>query len=64
MFRGTLPWDLKNWISDINFIAVAYPLCNNSKTPFHSECHVHRGFYYAFLEIKQQLLDTVTKYQK
>lgn len=32
VFRGTLPWDVKNWISDINFIAINYPLCNNSKT--------------------------------
>ena len=32
VFRGTLPWDIKNWISDINFIAVNYPLCNNSKS--------------------------------
>jgi hypothetical protein len=30
VFRGTLPWDIKNWISDINFIAVNYPHCNNS----------------------------------
>lgn len=30
VFRGTLPWDIKNWISDINFVAIEYPLCNNS----------------------------------
>ena len=29
-FRGTVPWDIKNWISDINFIMTNYPLCNNS----------------------------------
>jgi hypothetical protein len=38
VFRGTEPWDLKNWIEDINFIPTAYPLCDNG-------CHVHRGFY-------------------
>ena len=30
VFRGTLPWDIKNWISDINFVATTYPLCDNS----------------------------------
>ena len=31
VFRGTLPWDIKNWISDINFIVTDYPLCDNCK---------------------------------
>lgn len=30
VFRGTEPWLIKNWISDINFIAEDYPLCDNS----------------------------------
>ena len=33
VFRGTLPWDIKNWISDINFVATTYPLCDNSTWP-------------------------------
>ena len=38
VFRGTVPWDIKNWISDINFIKTKYKYCNNS-------CEVHRGFW-------------------
>ncbi len=30
VFRGTEPWLVKNWISDIDFIAINYPLCDNS----------------------------------
>lgn len=30
VFRGTLPWDLKNWISDINFLKKKYPYCDNN----------------------------------
>jgi hypothetical protein len=42
VFRGTLPWDLKNWIEDIDFIPTAYPLCDNG-------CKVHEGFYKDYL---------------
>ena len=28
-YRGTLPWDLKNWIDDIDFIKTKYPYCGN-----------------------------------
>ena len=38
IFRGTEPWDIKNWIEDINFVATGFPLCDN-------KCKVHRGFY-------------------
>lgn len=30
----------------------------------HSDCKVHRGFYYAFNDIKKQVLDSVAEYQK
>ena len=29
VFRGTLPWDVKNWVSDINFLKKKYPYCDN-----------------------------------
>lgn len=35
VFRGTLPWDIKNWISDINFVVTNYPICDNSKISFY-----------------------------
>ena len=28
------------------------------------ECKVHQGFYYAFTDIKKQVLDTVSQYQQ
>ena len=35
VFRGTEPWLIKNWISDINFIAIPYALCDGSIYIFH-----------------------------
>jgi len=35
VFRGTVPWLIKNWMEDINFIKTSYPYCNNG-------CEVHR----------------------
>ena len=64
VFRGTLPWDLKNWMSDINFITTAYPLCNYGKPLCHSDCKVHRGFYDSFVDIKTQVLDEVALYKQ
>ena len=55
-FRGTVPWNIKNWISDINFITTPFPLCNN-------KCNVHRGFYYAYNDIKNQVLNAVKTYE-
>ena len=45
VFRGTLPWAIKDWIHDINFLLTPYPLCNHT-------CQVHRGFYNAWLELR------------
>ena len=28
VFRGTLPWLIKNWISDIDFFKTQYPDCD------------------------------------
>jgi len=44
IFRGTVPWLIKNWISDIDTVKVDYPLCP-------AGCKVHRGFYLAFKEL-------------
>ena len=41
-----------------------YPLCNNSTFWDKVECKVHQGFYYAFTDIKKQVLDTVAQYQQ
>ena len=49
IFRGTVPWDLKNWIEDINFVPTDFPLCDN-------KCKVHRGFYEAYKQIGSRVL--------
>lgn len=29
VFRGTVPWLIKNWFDDLDFIATALPSCSN-----------------------------------
>lgn len=41
VFRGTVPWLIKNWVEDIDFGKVPYPYCSNG-------CQVHHGFYSSF----------------
>lgn len=45
IFRGTVPWLIKNWMSDLDFIKVNYPYCANG-------CKVHRGFFNSFKELQ------------
>lgn len=49
IFRGTVPWLIKNWITDIDTVKVDYPLCP-------SGCKVHKGFYLAFKELQDQVI--------
>lgn len=55
VLRGTLPWDIKNWISDINFLKTKYGLCDNG-------CEVHRGFYEDYLDIAENVRSLVKNY--
>lgn len=55
VFRGTLPWDVKNWISDINFLKTKYAWCDNG-------CEVHRGFYDDYLDIANSVKENVQNY--
>lgn len=55
MFRGTLPWDVKNWISDINFLKTKYAFCDNG-------CEVHRGFYEDYQDIMNTVKASVQNY--
>ncbi|EAS05198.1 lipase family protein (macronuclear) [Tetrahymena thermophila SB210] len=48
-FRGTIPWSLTNWVTDIDTQKTSYPLCEN--------CQVHQGFYKQFDLLKGQLKD-------
>lgn len=55
VFRGTLPWDVKNWISDINFLKTKYAWCDNG-------CSVHRGFYEDYQDIANAVKEHVQNY--
>jgi len=52
VFRGTVPWDIKNWIEDLNFLYTSYGNCDNG-------CKVHEGFYGDFKEIQSDFLNKV-----
>ncbi|CAK56362.1 unnamed protein product (macronuclear) [Paramecium tetraurelia] len=54
VFRGTLPWSIKNWFEDINYIKTSFPYCTNN-------CQVHRGFYYSYLGIQDQVLNAAKR---
>lgn len=41
IFRGTLPFSLKDWKQDFTYKKVLYPYCDNN-------CQVHEGFYKSF----------------
>lgn len=47
VFRGTLPWFIKNIIEDFSFDLVDLDLCNNT-------CKVHHGFLKCYDAIKSQ----------
>jgi predicted lipase len=55
VLRGTLPWDIKNWFTDINFIKKKYPHCDNN-------CEVHRGFYEAYEDIQDHVRASIDNY--
>lgn len=57
VFRGTVPWQIKNWIQDINFVPTKYPLCDNG-------CKVHKGFYNDYVQVKDHLKTLVESYGK
>lgn len=42
VFRGTMPFDIKNWIVDLNFLKTKYPYCDNG-------CEIHEGFHKDYL---------------
>ena len=56
VFRGTVPWDIKNWISDINFIMTNYPLCNNSNPLLTQSAKFIKGSTMPLLILKSKSL--------
>jgi len=57
-FAGTDPTSLTNWINNIDFVQIAYPLASDC-----SDCYVHQGFYETYAELRDQLWNTVKLYQ-
>lgn len=53
VFRGTEPWSIKNWITDLDTLTTNYDAC--------SGCLVHEGFYSSYLSLKAQLFTTLSK---
>lgn len=46
VFRGTVPWSIKDWLHDIDTVKTDYSGCN--------ECKVHKGFYHTYLGLQPQ----------
>lgn len=50
VFRGTLPFSIKNWMDDLDAFITDYPNC--------AGCKVHEGFYHTYLAIKDTILSS------
>ena len=57
-FEGTDPLNLEEWIDDIEYHKIDYPLSNCNDT----DCQVHRGFWDTYNEIREDLWETVEEY--
>jgi predicted lipase len=55
-FAGTDPLRISNWIDDLNFAKVSYPLCNAQG------CQVHKGFFNQYNKVQSQILTAITYY--
>lgn len=53
VFRGTIPWSIKNVIKDFTFNLVDMPLCDN-------ECKVHNGFLQCYTALRDQFWQAFT----
>jgi len=53
-FSGTNPFDIQQWIDDLDFIKKAYPYC--------SGCEVHEGFYKTYLTIADTVRNLTKSY--
>jgi predicted lipase len=53
-FSGTNPFDIQEWIDDLDFFKTTYPYC--------SGCNVHEGFYKTFLAAKDNIFNLTNSY--
>ena len=56
VFQGTRPWIYKELIDDINIFKIQYPYCPN--------CKVHQGFYFSYLDLQSQVLNSLDLLRK
>jgi predicted lipase len=55
-FSGTNPFDVQQWIDDLDFFKTSYPYCSSSG------CQVHEGFYKTYLSVKDQVRNLTKSY--
>lgn len=53
-FSGTNPFNIQQWIDDLDFFKTSYPYC--------SGCNVHEGFYKTYLSVKDQVRNLTKSY--
>jgi hypothetical protein len=56
VFRGTEPTSISNWLNNLKVLKVNYAYCQ--------ECQVHKGFYEAFLNVKEDMLKNLNELRK
>jgi predicted lipase len=53
-FSGTNPFDINQWIDDLDFIKKPYPYCTG--------CEVHEGFYKTYLSVSETVRNLTRSY--
>eukprot|EP00483_Globobulimina_turgida_P005396 UN05406 len=53
-FAGTDPLSITNWIDDIGFVQIQYPLSTNCN------CYVHKGFYETYNAVRTPIWNAVS----
>mmetsp|Transcript_1338 Transcript_1338/g.2168 ORF Transcript_1338/g.2168 Transcript_1338/m.2168 type:complete len:287 (+) Transcript_1338:84-944(+) len=53
-FSGTNPFDIQEWIDDLDFLKMDYPYCDG--------CNVHEGFYKTYLSVSDQVWNLTSAY--
>lgn len=53
-YSGTNPFDIQQWIDDLDFFKTSYPYC--------SGCNVHEGFYKTYLSVQSTVRNLTKSY--
>jgi len=60
-FEGTEVLSITNWLDDLDYTQIAYPLSDCGSNP---HCRVHKGFYDTYKAIRAPLWETVAAFRK